>query len=105
MNLTRLFFECAMCKDYKQVIGNKNGSCLSPKLEERMHYVSTDQSINVSHFVLFFFFFLHLVSASRTADSELKLLPKVICAICKNLTNNADMLVNELLVHRKYKRE
>lgn len=103
MNLTRLFFECAMCKDYKQVIGNKNGSCLSLKLEERMHYVSTDQSINVSHFVLFFF--LHLVSASRTADSKLKSLPKVIYDICKNLTNNADMLVNELLVHRKYKRE
>ena len=91
-----------MCKDYKQVTGNKNVSCLSLKLEERMHYVSTDQSINMSHFVLFF---LHLVSASRTADSKLKLLPKVIYAICKNLTNNADMLVNELLVHRKYKRE
>lgn len=41
---------------------------------------------------------MHLVSASRTADSELKSFPNVIYAICKNLTNNADMLVNELSI-------
>lgn len=85
-----------MCRDYKQILRH----------EKRVTFYSQVSKMNALYihrldnsFASFVsFFFLHLVSAGRTAYLEPKSLPKVICAISRNLTNKADMLVNELLV-------
>lgn len=81
--LTSIYFESAMCRDYKQIIRNTRWVAFQ---------VSKKNTLCLP--------FWHLVSAYRTAYLEPKFLPNVFCAISTNLTDNAQMLVNELLVIR-----
>lgn len=97
VTLTGICVESAMCRYYKQITRDTRLVTFHSQVSKKnILYVHWKANSCASFFFSFIFYIYFQLIEQHIENLNSSIL--LICAISKNLTNNADLLVNELLV-------